>query len=120
MDKDGQTVLADLVRNKLKHLDKINQYNERLVKKLKCEKTAFIKSDLKENHWLAGFLQGDGCLVLYQPKRGNSVSPAAAVSLKPLRQADFTTLEDLNLQAAVKFLETRIFVQVAQKKKGFT
>lgn len=94
MNKAGLTKVASYIRNKLKHAAKITQFNERLVKRLNCEKTVYTLSDLRKNHWLAGFLQGDGCLVLYQVKRGLASWPRKEPSL----------------------LETRIFVQVAQKK----
>nr|YP_025806.1 putative site-specific DNA endonuclease [Tupiella akineta]AAQ18765.1 putative site-specific DNA endonuclease [Tupiella akineta] len=62
----GLVKIADLIRFKLKHLDKIAQFNSRLVPKLNCDPTIYTDSDISQNHWLAGFIQGDGCLSLIQ------------------------------------------------------
>lgn len=62
----GLVIIADLIRDKLRHLGKIAQFNERLVPKLNCEVTTYIDKDILRNHWLAGFLQGDGSLVIFQ------------------------------------------------------
>lgn len=64
----GLVIIADLIRNKLKHSSKIDQFNERLVPKLNCDLTAYTDSDILQNHWLAGFIQGDGSLVIFQCK----------------------------------------------------
>nr|AOC61521.1 putative LAGLIDADG homing endonuclease [Rhexinema sarcinoideum] len=88
MNNAGLLKVANFIRNKLKHASKITQFNERLVKRLKCEKTAYTPSNLTKNHWLAGFLQGDGSFNITQHKRSNKL-----------------------------FLETRIAVKIAQKLK---
>jgi hypothetical protein len=64
----GLLIIANLIRDKLKHLNKIHQYNERLVLKLNCGQTVYSESDILRNHWLAGFIQGDGSLALLQCK----------------------------------------------------
>jgi hypothetical protein len=75
----GLVKIADLIRHKLKHLEKIDQFNTRLVPLLKkqeslksvginCDSTVYTSSNLLENHWLAGFIQGDGSLVIIQSK----------------------------------------------------
>nr|AOC61568.1 putative LAGLIDADG homing endonuclease [Gloeotilopsis planctonica] len=78
--------IASLVRNKLKHPAKIDLYNERmlkrLTKKLSCEKTAYAFSDLTQNHWLAGFLQGDGSFVITQHKRFNKSLLESRIAVK--------------------------------------
>jgi len=58
----GLVKIANLIRFKLKHLDKIDQFNSRLVPKLNCDPTMYTDNDISQNHWLAGFIQGDGCL----------------------------------------------------------
>lgn len=75
----GLVIIADLIRHKLKHLEKIDQFNTRLVPLLKkqdstksdeinCDLTVYTSRNLLENHWLAGFIQGDGSLVIIQSK----------------------------------------------------
>nr|YP_636268.1 putative site-specific DNA endonuclease [Tupiella akineta]AAV80690.1 putative site-specific DNA endonuclease [Tupiella akineta] len=72
----GLSIISDLIRDKLKHLDKINQFNTRLVPKLclettlklNCNPTVYKDNNLLENHWLAGFIQGDGSLLIFQCK----------------------------------------------------
>ena len=66
--KPGLVIIADLIRNKLRHSAKISQFNEQLVPKLNCEVTTYTDKDILGNHWLAGFIQGDGCLALLQCK----------------------------------------------------
>jgi LAGLIDADG endonuclease len=88
--------IADLLRHKLKHLDKIDQYNTRLVPLLKkhsvsnqninTSPTVYKSTNLLENHWLAGFIQGDGCLVIIQTNR-----------------------------STIRFLSTRLFISISQK-----
>ncbi len=92
--KLGQSIIADLVRNKLKHLDKISQYNSRLAPKLNCETTMYTDSDITQNHWLAGFIQGDGSLQIKQLKK--VAAPAKVCNQKI-------------------FLETRVVMQIDQK-----
>ncbi len=80
--KPGLVIIADLIRDKLRHLGKISQFNERLVPKLNCKVTTYTDRDILRNHWplllrqqkLAGFIQGDGCLAVLQckvPKKTN-------------------------------------------------
>jgi hypothetical protein len=64
----GLVIIADRIRNKLKHRGKIDQFNERLVPKINCDPTTYTDSDILQNHWLAGFIQGDGSLVIFQCK----------------------------------------------------
>lgn len=71
--KKDLTIIANLIRHKLRHLDKINQFNERLVPKLKCEPTVYTDTDLSQNHWLAGFIQGDASFIIRIPRGGASL-----------------------------------------------
>jgi hypothetical protein len=70
-NRQGQLVIANLIRNKLRHLNKIEQFNSRLVERLDCEKTSYVERDLILDHWLAGFLQGDGSLQIKLLSRRN-------------------------------------------------
>lgn len=76
--------MANLIRNKLKHADKIKQYNERLVPKYPIELTDEPKDltppDLKPLAFafpfrgkLTGFLSGDGCLAIGFKKCKNNI-----------------------------------------------
>nr|AOC61560.1 putative LAGLIDADG homing endonuclease [Gloeotilopsis planctonica] len=95
----GLVFICDLLRHKLKHLNKIDQFNTRLVPLLKkhsltteninCEPTLYTEYNLFENHWLAGFIQGDGSLAIIQTKLSSS-----------------------------RFLSTRLFVSISQKKSN--
>lgn len=75
----GLATIADLIRNKLKHLTKIEQFNNRLIPRL-CKDptlnlnvnlTVYTSSNICQNHWLAGFLQGAGSLIISQSKVSN-------------------------------------------------
>lgn len=70
-NRQGQLVIADLIRDKLRHLNKIEQFNSRLLYKLDCEKTSYVERDLLSDHWLAGFIQGDGSLQIKLISRPN-------------------------------------------------
>lgn len=52
--------IGEIIRDKLRHEDKIKQFNSRLVPKIGGNKTKNNLSISFENHWLAGFIQGDG------------------------------------------------------------
>lgn len=65
----GLVYIADLIRHKLKHTNKIEQFNTRLVPRLKakavpCDATIYTTSNILHNHWLAGFIQGDGSVII--------------------------------------------------------
>lgn len=60
---DKVRIIGELVRNKLRHEEKIKQFNFRLVPKIGGEKTrenAVMSHPSFDNHWHAGFIQGDG------------------------------------------------------------
>jgi LAGLIDADG endonuclease len=78
-DRAGLIIIADFIRNKLKHDIKIEQFNKRLVSRLKltqhaCDVTTYTPSNLFQNHWLAGFIQGDGSLAINLYKRKHRTS----------------------------------------------
>ena len=69
----GLAKLRDLVWNKLRHLNRINPFNNRLLAKIGDEKTSLVRNqDLKDNHWLAGFIECNGSFqiqILTRPSR---------------------------------------------------
>nr|YP_009367915.1 putative LAGLIDADG homing endonuclease [Hazenia capsulata]ARK14902.1 putative LAGLIDADG homing endonuclease [Hazenia capsulata] len=78
----GLVLIADLIRNKLKHSSKIDQFNSRLVPKLNCDPTTYTDCDILQNHWLAGFIQGDGCLSILQCKNRNKTSLKSTIVIQ--------------------------------------
>lgn len=65
----GIKIIGDLIRNKLKTMSKIEQFNARLVSKVGGKLTQLNSAVVLNNHWLAGFIQGDGSFqikVLYR------------------------------------------------------
>lgn len=83
----GLAVIADLTRHKLKHDDKIQQYNTRLVARLSkynftnAEFTVYTHSNLLHTHWCAGFIQGDGCLAIAQYNFKNTFKTLMCVNI---------------------------------------
>lgn len=68
----GIKIIGDLIRNKLKTISKIKQFNTRLVSKVGGKLTKLDSTVVLNNHWLAGFIQGDGSFqikVLYRQRR---------------------------------------------------
>ena len=79
-------IIANLIRHKLKHDTKINQFNASLIPKFKkkgyfCPATVDTSFDLLNNHWLAGFIQGDGSITILLSKRRNSYEVAINISI---------------------------------------
>ena len=73
-NKRGMGEIGELVRDKLRHEDKVRQYNERVAKKLDIPETRIIKKKVINNHWLAGFFMGDGTMYIrVRDKRGKGV-----------------------------------------------
>ena len=62
--------IGNMIRHKLRHQTKIEQFNSRLVPKIGGEKTQKSPSISFENHWLAGFIQGDGSFQIQINNRG--------------------------------------------------
>lgn len=58
--KKGLGQVIKLITNKLRLPLRINQFNTHLVPKIGCKPTKQDHSCLLNNHWLAGFIQGDG------------------------------------------------------------
>jgi hypothetical protein len=70
---EGSTLLANLIRHKLRNHNRIVQFNTRLVPRIGCEKTVLVKESLVVNHWLAGFIQADGSFqIKLTPKLGKT------------------------------------------------
>lgn len=65
---------------------RIQQFNTHLVPKLGCKPTKRVSSSLKESHWLAGFIQGDGSfqikLLKVKTRLGLRVQLTMQISLK--------------------------------------
>ena len=73
-NKKGMEKVGILVRDKLRHEDKVRQYNERMAKKLNIPETRISNKNVINNHWLAGFLMGDGTMYIrVRDKRGKGV-----------------------------------------------
>lgn len=69
----GTCILADLIRHKLRNLNRIVQFNTRLVNRIHGEKTVLATDPLRGNSWLAGFIQGDGSFqIKLTPKIGKT------------------------------------------------
>ena len=78
---DGLRKVAELVHNKLRHPNKIHQYNTRLAQSYGLKHTSFQPLPILSNHWLAGFILGDGSFairVLFQ--RGKATIEGSALS----------------------------------------
>nr|YP_009424207.1 putative laglidadg homing endonuclease [Ulva flexuosa]AQS79872.1 putative laglidadg homing endonuclease [Ulva flexuosa]ATP01431.1 hypothetical protein [Ulva flexuosa]QIQ22917.1 small subunit ribosomal RNA [Ulva meridionalis] len=67
--KLGGSQVAKLIENKLRLPLRISQYNQCLVSKIGCVNTKQDQSCLLSNHWLAGFIQGDGSFQIKLLKR---------------------------------------------------
>lgn len=71
--RQGRLRVAELVKHKLRHKNKRDQYNIRFVNKLNLPHTSYDKA-IKvsfENHWLAGFIQSDGSFQIKALTRAN-------------------------------------------------
>ena len=78
---DGLRKVAQLVHNKLRHPNKIHQYNTRLAQSYGLKHTSFQPLPILSNHWLAGFILGDGSFAirtLFQ--RGKAPIESSALS----------------------------------------
>ena len=76
---DGLRKLAELVHNKLRHPNKIHQYNTRLAQSYGLQHTSFQPLPILSNYWLAGFLLGDASFairVLFQRARIENSVPS--------------------------------------------
>jgi hypothetical protein len=62
--RDGLRKVAELVHNKLRHPSKIDQYNKRLAQSYELKHTSFQPLPILSNHWLAGFIFGDGSFAI--------------------------------------------------------
>jgi hypothetical protein len=64
-NKDGVLCIASLIKDKLKHPDKISQYNSRLTKLFNIEKTANNSQIDWSTPWFSGFFDATGRLKIY-------------------------------------------------------
>jgi hypothetical protein len=84
--RDGLAEIANLICHKLRHPNKIDQYNTRRGPLLKIKTTLGSVAGLLDNHWLAGFIQGDGSLALILSRQKNkSFKPTMYVQPKKAR-----------------------------------
>jgi hypothetical protein len=84
--KEGLSKVAELIEDKLRLPLRIGQYNACLVPRIFCKPTKQDFSCLLANHWLAGFIQGDGSFQIKLLKikygLGSRVQLTVQVSLK--------------------------------------
>lgn len=82
--------LGNLIRNKLKHASKIEQFNTRLVPKVNCKPTESNSPVRLNNHWLAGFIQGDGSfqIKIVRRDRARSSPPSHRTEVRIVLQID--------------------------------
>jgi LAGLIDADG endonuclease/LAGLIDADG-like domain len=84
--KKGLSQVVELINNKLRLPLRINQFNTHLVPKIGCKATKQDLSCLLNNHWLAGFIQGNGSfqikLLKIKTKLGLRVQLSMQISLK--------------------------------------
>jgi LAGLIDADG endonuclease len=84
--KQGLSHVAKLIENKLRLPLRIGQFNVNLVPKLMLKPTKQDSSCLLTNHWLAGFIQGDGSfqikLLKVKTKLGLRLMLTIQISLK--------------------------------------
>lgn len=64
-NKEGILYIASLIKDKLKHPDKIFQYNSRLTKLFNIEKTVGNSQIDWDTPWFSGFFDADGHLRIY-------------------------------------------------------
>lgn len=77
--KDKVKPITVMIRDKLRSPTRITQFNERLAPKINSQPTKPDTSSLKESHWLAGFIQGDGSFQIKINNRGTSKEQVMAV-----------------------------------------
>lgn len=71
--KDKVTIIGDMLRHKLRSPTRLEQFNSRLVPKIGGTNTLNNLGPIgKTNHWLAGFIQGDGSFQVKINNRGIS------------------------------------------------
>lgn len=80
--------IALLIKNKLKHPDKICQYNERLVDRFQIEKTEINSSINWSTPWLSGFFDADGYARIYIVHRESQKKPRVRLLLQIDQKTD--------------------------------
>lgn len=73
-NKEGVLYVASLIRNKLKHSDKIFQYNSYLTKLFNIEKTVDNSQINWNTPWFSGFFDADGDLKISLITRANELN----------------------------------------------
>ena len=67
----GRTEPGELIIGRLRHENKIRQFNERLAPKFGMPLTIKPEKGLRDNYWLSGFVMGDGTLSVRVRVRSN-------------------------------------------------
>ena len=84
--KDKVKIIGDMIRHKLRSPIRIEQFNLRLVPKIGGEHTQKNIDEVSlQNHWLAGFIQGDGSFqiqVNHRPSGKKQVMVVIQISQK--------------------------------------
>lgn len=86
----GILTLGNLIRNKLKHASKIEQFNTRLVPKVNCKPTESNGPVRLNNHWFAGFIQGcfTGSFQIKIVRRNGGNPPSHRTEVRIVLQID--------------------------------
>nr|ABX82568.1 putative site-specific DNA endonuclease [Trebouxia aggregata] len=93
----GLEKVCALVHNKLRHKDKIIQYNTRLrsLKNFTFTEKQLVFS-IKENSWFSGFFMGDGCFQIKIIKRIQRKMPECRVVIQIDQKTDTLLLQIKN------------------------
>lgn len=81
-NREGARYVALLIKDKLKHPNKIFQYNSRLTKLLDIEKTAANSQIDWETPWFSGFFDADGHLRINILTRARRLNPEVRLLAK--------------------------------------
>jgi hypothetical protein len=74
-NKKGIIHIASLIKDKLKHPNRIDQYNSRLVKIFNIDKTSYDTTINFNTSWFSGFFDADGHLRIYIIERKKRLKP---------------------------------------------
>lgn len=120
---DGLRKVAGLVHNKLRHPNKIHQYNKCLAQSYGLKHTSFQPLPILSNHWLAGFILGDGSFairVLYQRAQiessGPSFSRAGGLSLRRLPEIRLECKVDQKYKVLLQPIQEAIGGYIGHRK----
>jgi len=119
---DGLRKVAELIHNKLRHPNKIHQYNTRLAQSYGLKHTSFQPLPILSNHWLAGFILGDGSFtirVLLQrgkaPIEGNASSFSKI--LRPVTEVRLECKVDQKYKTLLEPIQEAIGGYIGHRKR---